>query len=59
MAIFGVKTLVFGQIVEQNSHFLIKTGIFFISRKMIYFSIFYPQKGIEMLYVRCVLIDGR
>jgi hypothetical protein len=48
MAIFGVKTLVFGQIVEQNSLFLIKTGIFFICRKIIYFSIFYPQKGMEV-----------
>jgi hypothetical protein len=31
MAILGVKTVFFGQIVGQNSLFLIKTGIFFIS----------------------------
>jgi hypothetical protein len=44
MAIFGVKTLVFGQIVEQNSLFLTKSGIFFVAGKIIYFSIFYPQR---------------
>jgi hypothetical protein len=31
MASFRVKTVIFGQIVEQNSLFLIKMGIFFIS----------------------------
>jgi len=30
MASFRVKTVIFGQIVEQNSLFLIRMGIFFI-----------------------------
>jgi hypothetical protein len=31
MAILGVKTVILGKIGGQNSLFLIKTGIFFIS----------------------------
>jgi hypothetical protein len=43
MAILGVKTDIFGQIVGQNSLFLIKMGIFFICEKIHFFRLFSPQ----------------
>ena len=45
MAILGVKTDIFSQIVGQNSLFLIKKGIFFICEKIQFNLVISPQTG--------------